>query len=60
MTVGHKYKRLAHINLRDEYLPYKHVIGQVILEVSATLHYFMHLPLSLRPSENEIDQNSRQ
>lgn len=24
----------AHINLRDEYLPYKHLIGQVLLDVS--------------------------
>ncbi|KAF8514796.1 Met-10+ like-protein-domain-containing protein [Gautieria morchelliformis] len=27
-TAGH----LAHVNLRDEYLPYKHIIGQVILD----------------------------
>ncbi|KAF8586228.1 hypothetical protein K439DRAFT_1556822 [Ramaria rubella] len=27
-TAGH----LAHVNLRDEYLPYKHTIGQVILD----------------------------
>ena len=26
--------RLAHVNLNDEYLPYKHIIGQLILEVS--------------------------
>ena len=23
----------AHVNLNDEYLPYKHVIGQLILDV---------------------------
>ena len=34
---------LAHLNLREGYLPYKHVIGRVILEVSAALHYFMYL-----------------
>lgn len=29
------HKRLlAQINLRDEYLPYKHMIGQIILDVS--------------------------
>jgi hypothetical protein len=26
--------RAAHMNLNDEYLPYKHLIGQVILDVS--------------------------
>jgi tRNA (guanine37-N1)-methyltransferase len=25
----------AHVNLKDEYLPYKHIIGQVILDVSS-------------------------
>ncbi|KAI0363619.1 guanine-N-1-methyltransferase [Pilatotrama ljubarskyi] len=31
-SVGH----LAHLNLRPEYLPYKHIIGQVILDKSPT------------------------
>ena len=48
------------MNLREEYLPYKHVIGQVILEVSVTLHYLMDLPLSPCSSENQLDQDSRQ
>ena len=26
--------RVAHVNLIDEYLPYKRIIGQLILEVS--------------------------
>jgi len=25
---------LAHVNLNDEYLPYKHIIGQLIQDVS--------------------------
>lgn len=25
---------IAHVNLREEWLPYKHIIGQVLLEVS--------------------------
>jgi hypothetical protein len=28
-----RYATLAHLNLNDEYLPYKHIIGQVILDV---------------------------
>jgi tRNA (guanine37-N1)-methyltransferase len=32
-TMGH----LAHLNLNDEYLPYKHIIGQVILDKSKRL-----------------------
>ncbi len=48
------------MNLREEYLPYKHVIGQVILEVSVTLHYLMPLPLGLCSSEIPIDQDRRQ
>jgi len=48
------------MNLREEYLPYKHLIGQVILEVSVTLRQLVHLPLSLYSSEKQIDQDSRQ
>ncbi|KAI0361046.1 guanine-N-1-methyltransferase [Trametes cingulata] len=32
-TVGH----LAHLNLRPEYLPYKHIIGQIILDKGSTI-----------------------
>ena len=32
---------LAHLNLNDEYLPYKHIIGQVILDVCA----YIYIPL---------------
>lgn len=31
--VGH----IAHLNLRDEYLPYKHIIGQVILDKNRSI-----------------------
>ena len=48
------------MNLREEYLPYKHLIGRVILEVSAAVRYLGHLPLSLCSSEKQNDQNSRQ
>lgn len=29
-TAGH----IAHLNLRDEHMPFKHVIGEVLLDVS--------------------------
>lgn len=29
---------IAHMNLQAEYLPYKHIIGQIILEVCGTFH----------------------
>jgi len=29
----------AHLNLNDEYLPYKYIIGQVILDVCAYSHF---------------------
>lgn len=28
---------IAHMNLREEYLPYKYLVGQVIMDVSAEL-----------------------
>ena len=31
--VGH----IAHLNIRDELLPYKHVIGQVILDKNSSI-----------------------
>ena len=32
-SVGH----IAHLNLRDELLPYKHVIGQVLLDKNSSI-----------------------
>ena len=32
-SVGH----IAHLNIRDELLPYKHVIGQVIMDKNPTI-----------------------
>lgn len=32
-TVGH----IAHMNLKDDYLPYKHLIGQVIMDKNPNL-----------------------
>ncbi len=33
-TVGH----IAHLNIRDELVPYKHVIGQVIIDKNPNIH----------------------
>jgi tRNA G37 N-methylase Trm5 len=35
--IGH----IAHFNLRDEYLPYKYLIGQVILEVISSSRFVL-------------------
>jgi len=35
LTGGSLGLTLAHLNLRDEYLPYKYIIGQVLLDVCA-------------------------
>lgn len=32
-SVGH----IAHLNLKDELLPYKHIIGQVILDKNSSI-----------------------
>ena len=32
-TVGH----IAHLNLRDELLPYKHLVGQVLLDKNPSI-----------------------
>lgn len=32
-SIGH----IAHVNLKDELLPYKHIIGQVLLDKNPTL-----------------------
>ena len=37
----------AHLNLVDEYLPYKHLIGQLILDVSYTGKDFVMLKLEV-------------
>jgi len=39
------------MNLNDEYLPYKHIIGQVILDVSVFL--LKHVLLSTRALEKQ-------
>jgi tRNA (guanine37-N1)-methyltransferase len=44
----------AHLNLNDEYLPYKYVIGQVILDVCAFNH--VH---SLENLTNVTQKNKR-
>ena len=37
------YPAVAHLNLNDEYLPYKHLIGQVLLDVSAMFYSVLRL-----------------
>lgn len=44
-TIGH----IAHLNLKEEHAPYKHIIGQVILDVRVIFN-----------SEMQTDQNSRE
>jgi hypothetical protein len=34
----------AHLNLRDQYLPHKYLIGQVILDVSMPLSFYLARP----------------
>jgi hypothetical protein len=49
----------AHMNLNKEYLPYKHIIGQIVLDESTGSS---NLTTSLIPltTEKSHDQNSRQ
>jgi hypothetical protein len=49
----------AHMNLNKEYLPYKHTIGQIVLDESTASS---NLTTSLIPltTEKSHDQNSRQ
>ncbi len=46
------------MNLNDEYLPYKHIIGQVILDVSAFRLKYSHV--STRTSEKQTYTDGRQ
>jgi hypothetical protein len=46
------------VNLNDEYLPYKHIIGQVILDVSAIL--VKHILGPTRTIEKQTFADGRQ
>jgi hypothetical protein len=46
----------AHMNLNDEYLPYKHLIGQVILDVNITIK---HIGLALTCTIRKIKDYAR-
>ncbi len=49
---------LAHLNLNGEYLPYKHIIGQVILDVSQS--FVKYVFVSTRTIENQAFADSRE
>ena len=49
----------AHLNLNAEYLPYKHIIGQVILDVCGTTSYpFLNHSLMPNSAEKLPNQDS--
>ena len=45
-TVGH----IAHLNIRDELIPYKHLIGQVILDKNLNIRTVVNKVCALQPS----------
>jgi Met-10+ like-protein len=45
-TVGH----IAHLNIRDELIPYKHLIGQVILDKNLNIRTVVNKVCARRPS----------
>lgn len=45
------------MNLNDEYLPYKHIIGQVILDVG--VFFLKYILLSTRTSEKQAFADGR-
>jgi len=44
-TVGH----IAHLNLRDELLPYKHLVGQVLLDKNPNIRTVVNKARAARP-----------
>lgn len=43
----------AHVNLNDEYLPYKHIIGQLILDVSGLYVMSQYILILQNPEKQE-------
>lgn len=51
---------IAHVNLREEWLPYKHVIGEVIIDVGALRVFADRLESAVDPHCGEqIERDSR-
>jgi len=44
----------AHLNLNDEYLPYKHIIGQVLLDVCAYIQIILIGSLTNVVQKNKV------
>lgn len=45
-SIGH----IAHLNLREELLPYKHVIGQVLLDKNSSIRTVVNKARSCTPA----------
>jgi hypothetical protein len=53
-SIGH----IAHLNLRDEHLPYKHIIGQVILDKNPAIKTVINKVCAAAGPEPEMPGHS--